>query len=122
MLHCFIIDDAEVVRKYARLIFESLGFRVSEAASPADVLERIQAEPPDYILIDWRIPGANPIDFIARVRAMRLETRPYIIYVPTENDFPEIERAFKAGADNYILKPFNREIVELKLHEIRVAA
>jgi two-component system, chemotaxis family, chemotaxis protein CheY len=122
MLHCFVIDDSEIIRKYTRLIFESLGIRVSEADSPVVAMERLRSEAPDYILVDWRMPGANSVEFIGKIRALPLDPRPYIIYVPTENDPVEIQRALSHGADNFLLKPFNRQIVEMKLLEIRTAA
>lgn len=122
MRHCFIIDDSDIVRKYARLIFESLDFRVSDAGETAGAIERFRADSPNFVLVDWRIPGTNVLEFIAAVRTANLESRPYIIYLATDNDAGEIQRAMKAGADDFILKPFNREIIEMKLHEIRVAA
>src|SRR4051794_40084688 len=120
MLHCFVIDDSEIVRKYTRLIFESLDFRVSEADEPAAALERLRHESPDYILVDWRLPGTNSIELIGQLRALPLDQRPFIIYVVTENDPQEINRALKHGADTYLTKPYNREIVEMKLLEMRV--
>lgn len=122
MLHCFVIDDSEIVRKYTRLIFESLGFRVSEADSPIAAMERLGSEAPDYILLDWRMPGSNSIEFLGKLRALQLNVRPYIIYLVTENDPLEIQRALTHGADNFLLKPYNRQIVEMKLQEIRTAA
>lgn len=122
MLHCFIVDDSDVIRKFTRLIFESLGFRVSEADSPIAALERLATETPDYILVDWRMPGENSIEFITKIRALPLERRPHIIYVVTENEPHEIKRAIANGADSFLLKPFNREIIEMKLAEIRVTA
>lgn len=122
MLHCFVIDDSEIVRKYTRLIFESLGFRVSEADSPIAAIERLGSEAPDYILLDWRMPGSNSIEFLGKLRALQLSVRPYIIYLITENDPLEIQRALTHGADNFLLKPYNRQIVEMKLQEIRTAA
>jgi two-component system, chemotaxis family, chemotaxis protein CheY len=122
MLHCFVIDDSEIVRKYTRLIFESLGFRVSEADGPVAAIERLRSEAPDYILVDWRMPASNSIVLIDKIRALPHRTRPYIIYVMTEYDPLEIQRALSRGADSYLLKPFNRQIVGLKLDEIRAAA
>lgn len=122
MLHCFVIDDSEIIRKYTRLIFESLGFRVSEADGPVAAIERLRSEAPDYILVDWRMPASNSIELIDKIRALSLRTRPYIIYVVTEYDPLEVQRALARGADSYLLKPFNRQIVELKLDEIRAAA
>jgi two-component system, chemotaxis family, chemotaxis protein CheY len=122
MLHCFIIDDSEIIRKYTRLIFESLGFRVSEAESSVAAMERLRSETPDYILVDWRMPGTNSFELLGKIRALPLAVRPYIIYLLTENDPLEIQRALTHGADNFLLKPFNRQIVEMKLLEIRAAA
>lgn len=122
MLHCFIIDDSEIIRKYTRLIFENLGFRVSEADSAIAAMERLRSEAPDYILVDWRMPGSNSLELVAKIRALPLDVRPYIIYLVTENDPLEIQRARSHGADNFLLKPFNRQIVEMKLLEVRTAA
>lgn len=122
MQHILIIDDAPIIRRYGRLIFESLGFRVSEAESEAEAVERASTDSPDYILIDWIMPGLSSLELIAKLRRAQMEKRPYIIYLVTENDVAEITKAFKAGADDYLLKPFNRDIVEMKLHEVSIAA
>lgn len=122
MKQVLIIDDSPIIRKFTRLIFESLNFRVSEAETSKEALERAKTDPPDYILVDWIIPGVNSHDLISSLRRAVAEKRPYIIYLVTENDIPDVTRAFKSGADDYLLKPFNREIIEMKLHEIQVAA
>jgi two-component system, chemotaxis family, chemotaxis protein CheY len=119
---CLIVDDSDIVRKYARLIFESLDYRAIEADSPAVALDRLAGETPHLILVDWRIPGVNSLEFITQVRRMSLMRRPYIIYLTTENDAADLERAMIAGADDFLLKPFNRDIVQMKLQEIRIAA
>jgi two-component system chemotaxis response regulator CheY len=122
MQHCFVVDDSEIIRKFTRLIFESLGFRVSEADGPVAAMERLSLESPDYILVDWRMPDANSIEFISKIRTLPLAQRPHIIYVVTEEEPREIKRAMANGADSFLLKPFNREIIEMKLAEIRVTA
>ena len=122
MLHCFVIDDSEIVRKYTRLIFESLDFRVSEADGPIAAMERLSSDTPDMILVDWRMPGGNSLELIAKIRALPLDARPHIMFVMTENDSQEIHRARTHGADSIILKPFNREIIKLKLGESSIAA
>lgn len=121
MQHCIVVDDSGIIRQAARLIFESLGFRVSEAENVREALERI-SDPADLIVIDWQIPGDNVHDFIATVRQASPQMQPFILYLLTEIDPDDLARAFKAGADDYLLKPFNREIIEMKLHQIRVAA
>lgn len=122
MLHCFVIDDSDIIRRYTRLIFESLNFRVSEAENALAAIERLRTESPDYIMLDWRLPDCNSIELLTKIRALPSQKRPYIIYVATENDPGELQRALRYGADNFILKPFNREIIEIKLREIKAAA
>jgi two-component system chemotaxis response regulator CheY len=122
MQHCLIIDDSSIIRKYARLIFESLGFRVSDAETADDACMRLELESPDLILVDWHMPGVNVHEFIGKIRTLPLQTSPYIVYLTTENDALDIKRAVSHGADDFLLKPFNREIIEMKLNEIRVAA
>ncbi|HMN36650.1 MAG TPA: response regulator [Hyphomicrobium sp.] len=122
MKHILIVDDSPIIRKFGRLIFENLGFRVSEAESAVETLHRARTDPPGYILVDWIIPGVNSHELIQKLRRECVEVRPYIIYLVTENDVPDVTKAFKAGADDYLLKPFNRDIIEMKLHEIQVAA
>lgn len=123
MKHCLVVDDSDIVRKFARLIFESLGYRVSDASSIDEELwERVRADPPDLALVDWRMPQSNPHEFIARLRRTDLGKRITILYVPTENEAADLQKALEAGSDDVLMKPFNREIVEMKLHEMRVAA
>ncbi|MEZ5899906.1 MAG: PleD family two-component system response regulator [Hyphomicrobium sp.] len=122
MKHILIVDDSPIIRQFGRLIFESLGFRVSEAETAAETLERARTDAPDYILLDWILPNASSHELIQKLRRERMEKRPYIIYLVTENDVSDVTKAFKAGADDYLLKPFNRDIIEMKLHEIQVAA
>jgi two-component system, chemotaxis family, chemotaxis protein CheY len=119
---CLIVDDSEIVRKYARLIFESLDYRVVEAESPKEALDRIGDDQPHLVLADWKMPGGSTHDFIAQMRRMTLARRPYIIYLSTENDVADLDRATVAGADDFLLKPFNRDIIAMKLQEIRLAA
>lgn len=122
MPHCFIVDDSDIVRKYTRLVFESLQYRVSESASTENLIQRFENDPPDFVIVDWRMPGADPIQFISQIRKARLERRPFVLYFPTEYDPTDIDKALGAGADDFVLKPINREIIEMKLREIKSAA
>lgn len=119
---CLIVDDSEIIRKYARLIFESLGYRVIEAETPKEAIDRLADDAPHLILADWKMPGASTHDFIAQVRRLKLARRPYIVYLSTENDVADLDRASVAGADDFLLKPFNRDIIAMKLQEVRLAA
>ena len=117
-----VIDDSEIIRKYARLILESLDYRTLEAESMAAALERLRDSSPHIIFVDWKIPGVDCHELISRIRRLDLSQRPYIVYMSTENDTEDINHALRAGADDYILKPFNRDILGMKLQEIKIAA
>jgi len=72
---------------------------------------------PDAILLDWNMPVMDGIQFLGALRKEQGGRRPKVIFCTTENDVAQIARALHAGADEYIMKPFDREIVEAKLQE-----
>ena len=122
MSRCLIVDDASVIRKVARRILEDMRFTVSEAENGQEALERCQAERPDLVLLDWQMPVMGAFEFLAALAATSQQRRPYIIYCTTEHDVPDISRALAAGANDYMMKPYNREMLEAKLAEMKVAA
>ena len=115
MKHCLVIDDSEVIRKVARRILETMSFEVSEAENGQEALERCQQRTPDAILLDWHMPVMSGLEFLGSLRLANLPKKPFVIYCTTENDASDIARAFAAGADEYLLKPFDRETIEAKL-------
>lgn len=122
MKHVLIVDDSPIIRKFARLIFETLHHRVSDVETAKEAIERVKTDPPELILIDWILPGSSSHELIGTLRRLTLEKPPYIVYMVTENDQGDVTRAFNSGADDYLLKPFNLDIIKMKLHEIQVAA
>jgi two-component system chemotaxis response regulator CheY len=115
MKTCLVADDSEVLRKVARRIFEKLQFVIHEASSGQEALTACQAAMPDAILLDSHMPPMASIEFLTALRAMPHGRKPFVIYCTTENDTGEIARALSAGADEYVLKPFTRESIRLKL-------
>lgn len=122
MKHCFVIDDSEIIRKFARLIFEGLNYRVSEAANPELAYGRLLHDQPDLLLLDWRIPGFNMHEVILKLRGVPGGQKPVLLYMISENDFADVQLALKVGANGYLLKPFNSDIVQMKLLELKSAA
>lgn len=108
MKHCLVIDDSDVIRKVVRRMLERAQFRVSEAVSGQDALERCVPSEPDLILVDWHMPGMSGMEFLAALRQAEGGRRSYAIYCTTEYDPVDISRAFETGADNYLMKPFSR--------------
>lgn len=115
MKHCLVVDDSDVIRKIARKIMESRGLEVTEAENGQQAVEQCIDRMPDAVLLDWQMPVMSGLEFLGALRLSTKQPRPYIFYCTTENDPNEISRAFAGGADDFILKPFDRASLEEKL-------
>ena len=115
MKSCLIIDDSRVIRKVSRHILESLGFAVEEAENGREGLDRCETAMPDVILLDWNMPVMTGIEFISRLRQTPGGDRPKVVFCTTENDVAHIREAISAGADEYVMKPFDHETLQIKL-------
>ncbi len=114
MKTCLVVDDSSVIRKVARRILEEIGFSVSEADDGDTALEKCTETLPDAILLDWNMPRMDGLSFLHEVRKMPGGASPKVVFCTTENDIGKIACALRAGADEYIMKPFDREIIEAK--------
>jgi two-component system, chemotaxis family, chemotaxis protein CheY len=117
---CLIVDDSKVIRKVARHILEALDFDVSEAEDGRAALDACAAERPDVVLLDWNMPVMSGMDFL-RALTERGGEKPKIVFCTTENGNAHIRAALDAGADEYIMKPFDRETLASKLQIVGVA-
>lgn len=115
MKECLVVDDSNVVRKVARRILENLKLEFDEAESGQQALDRCQQKMPDAILFDFHMPGMGTVEFLASLRSMSHGKKPYVIYCTTENNTPDITRMISAGADDYLIKPFDRQTMQAKL-------
>jgi two-component system, chemotaxis family, chemotaxis protein CheY len=115
MKTCLVVDDSEVVRKVARRIFENLEFEIEEASSGQEGLDACLKSMPDTILLDYHLPPMASVEFLTTLRAMPHGSKPHVIYCVTVNDSSDIARALTAGADEYVMKPFDRESIKAKL-------
>ena len=118
MKSCLVVDDSKVIRKVARRILEDLEFEIAEAVAGQDAWEQCQASMPDVVLLDWNMPVMNGLDFLKTLRSSDYEKQPMVIFCTTENDMAHIRAALEAGADEYIMKPFDREIIEAKFAQV----
>ena len=118
MKHCLVADDSAVIRKVARRILDELSFSTSEAENGREALDKCRESMPDAVLLDWNMPVMDGIAFIVALRKERGGDEPTVIFCTTENDVEHITRAITAGANEYIMKPFDRDIVEAKFHEV----
>jgi two-component system, chemotaxis family, chemotaxis protein CheY len=111
---CLIVDDSKVIRMVARKILEGLNFNISEAENGQLALEACQRQMPDVVLLDWNMPVMDGLGFLRALRATDGGGQPVVVFCTTENDLSKIQEAIVAGANEYIMKPFDRDIIETK--------
>ena len=121
MKTCLVVDDSRVIRKVARRILEEIGFDVAEAGDGADALAWCQAAMPDAILLDWNMPVMSGIDFLRALRQEPGGEAPVVVFCTVENNVERIREALDAGASEYIMKPFDGDIIEAKFAEAGLA-
>jgi two-component system, chemotaxis family, chemotaxis protein CheY len=108
---CLVVDDSRVVRKLARRILEANGYAVTEAENGRIALEDCRRKLPDCVLLDWNMPVMNGIEFLQALRAEFGPDNPIVVFCTTENGMTAIEEAIGSGAQEYIMKPFDAEIL-----------
>jgi two-component system, chemotaxis family, chemotaxis protein CheY len=112
---CLVVDDSRVVRKVARRILEANHFTVNEAADGQLAMDACRLTMPDCILLDWNMPVVDGITFLRNLRSEFGPDKPLVVFCSTENDLDHIEEAITSGAQEYIMKPFDEEILIGKL-------
>lgn len=115
---CLIVDDSRVVRKVSRRIAESLGFTVVEAENGEEALARCKADMPDLVLTDWQMPVMSGIEFVTKLRAVKAKRSPIVVFCTSKGAVKDIHDGIAAGADDYVVKPFNEAQLKAKLEQL----
>jgi two-component system, chemotaxis family, chemotaxis protein CheY len=118
MKTCLVVDDSSVIRKVAGRILSDVGFKILEAEDGAIALAACKQFMPDVILLDWNMPEMDGYQFLIALRALPEGKAPKVIFCTTENDVGHIVKAMHAGADEYIMKPFDKDILVSKFQEV----
>lgn len=118
MKTCLVVDDSSVIRKVARRILEGLDFQIIEAEDGAKALEVCRRGLPEAVLLDWNMPVMDGYEFLGNLRRMPGGDAPKVVFCTTENGMDHISRALHAGANEYIMKPFDKDIVAAKFAEV----
>jgi two-component system chemotaxis response regulator CheY len=118
---CLVVDDSRVVRMVARRILEANDFTVRESEDGARALAACREQLPDAVLLDWNMPVMDGITFLRALRAEFGPDNPVVIFCTTESEMQFVEAAIEAGAQEYIMKPFDEEIVMGKFAQIGLA-
>jgi two-component system chemotaxis response regulator CheY len=97
---------------------EGLDFQIVEAEDGEKALEICKRELPDAILLDWNMPVMDGFEFLGNLRRLPGGDQPKVVFCTTENGIDHITRALDAGANEYIMKPFDKDIVAAKFQEV----
>jgi len=106
------------VRKIARRILEAMDFQIVEAEDGEKALEACKRAMPEAVLLDWNMPVMDGYEFLGNLRRMPGGDAPKVVFCTTENGMDHISRALDAGANEYIMKPFDKDIVAAKFQEV----
>lgn len=118
MKSCLIVDDSKVIRMVAKKILQEMSFATWEAEDGRGALDICRKELPDAILLDWNMPVMSGIDFLRELRQLPGGQKPVVVFCTTENDIAHIQEAIEAGANEYIMKPFDSEILQAKFSQV----
>jgi two-component system chemotaxis response regulator CheY len=118
MQTCLVVDDSSVIRKIASRILEEMNFRIIEAADGAEALEICRRALPDAVLLDWNMPVMDGFEFMVHLRRLPGGEQPKVVFCTTENDIDHISKALHGGANEYIMKPFDKDIVAEKFQQV----
>jgi two-component system chemotaxis response regulator CheY len=110
-----VVDDSALVRRIARRMLEELGFTVAESVDGVAALKACAEGMPDCVLLDWNMPEMNGIEFLRKLRKEPAGEAPIVIFCTSEDSFDNITEALEAGANEYIIKPFDAPLLESKL-------
>jgi len=115
---CLVVDDSRVARCVARRILEAHGFSVREAENGKIALEVCRQEMPDCILLDWNMPELNGLQFLRNLHKEYGDKSPPVIFCTSETDMKYIEQAIENGAQEFIMKPFDEDILIGKFQQV----
>jgi two-component system chemotaxis response regulator CheY len=111
-----VIDDSGAVRGILREMLAELGFDTAEAVDGAEALQHLEAgDRFDVAMVDWNMPGMNGLEFVSAVRADHAYDGMLVAMVTTETEMVQVVRALDAGANEYVMKPFTKEVIAEKL-------
>jgi len=117
MKTCLVVEDNKMVRRIAGRILKDLKFSTKEASNGEEALEACRTEMPDAILLDWKMPVMNGLEFLKSLRKEPNGNSPIVVFCTAERDVLKIADALDAGANEYIMKPFDTDIIESKFFQ-----
>ena len=120
-MRALVIDDSRAMRTILRRMLAGMGFEVHEAGDGREGLEQLEAiGTADVVMVDWNLPEMNGYEFVCAVRARSTYDSIRLVMVTTETEERQMSKALAAGADEYVMKPFTKEMIEEKLKSLEL--
>ncbi|HYA18445.1 MAG TPA: response regulator [Bryobacteraceae bacterium] len=122
MSKALVVDDSRAVRMILAKTLREIGFEVREAANGKEALDLIQADRTDVslVLADWNMPEVNGLDLVRRLREDPALGSLVVVMVTTETELDQMAAALEAGANEYVMKPFTKDILVEKLQLVGI--
>ncbi|MGA3260632.1 MAG: response regulator [Bryobacteraceae bacterium] len=117
MAKALVVDDSRAVRMILARTLKELGFEVREAANGREALEVIETEKTavSLVLADWNMPEINGLELLKQLRQKPELSSLVVVMVTTETELDQMAAALEAGANEYVMKPFTKDILVEKL-------
>lgn len=120
MTSCLVVDDSSTVRRMVGALLTRLGLAAREAQDGSLALTACREQMPDVILLDWHMPVMDGLAFLHELRALPGGAEPKVIFCTSVNQASAIIEALSAGADEYVMKPFDEAILRQKLQQVGI--
>ena len=115
-MRALVVDDSKAIRRIIGKILKDLGFEVFEAGDGKQALAKLgEIGVPDLALVDWNMPEMNGYEFLCNIRADSKYNDLNVMMVTTESEISQMAKALEAGANEYLMKPFTKEMSAEKL-------
>lgn len=115
-MRAIVIDDSRAMRAIISKLLTEMGYEITEAIHGQDALNRLQETGPlDLALVDWNMPEMNGLEFVKSVRARTDFDAMRLMMVTTETEMSHVMLALTAGANEYVMKPFTKDVIREKL-------
>ncbi len=116
-MRALVIDDSKAIRLILGQMLKEMGFEVSSAGHGLEALERLkEIGKVDLALVDWNMPEMNGFEFVCAVRKEEKYNDMRLMMVTTETEMSQVIKALEAGANEYVMKPFTKDIIREKIN------
>lgn len=124
MVKALVVDDSKAIRMILGRILKELGCEVREAANGREALAVIDAEQNSVglVLADWNMPEMNGLELLKSLRGRPDLASLIVVMVTTEAEVEHMTSALEAGANEYVMKPFTKDILVQKLEMVGIHA